>query len=347
MTERTERSEGHETVVALLGAWALDACSSAEEELVEIHLSTCPACAREARELREAAAGLSGAYLRPPAGSLARLLAAAQSRRRPATAAPAYAAPYAAQVAALDLLLSDLAPEDWQRTVAHGELTVRDMLAHLAATDGLVAAGLGLPVQPPVEPGVKLAARTATVLRFERGRPAEQIRRSWRAQADAVCRSLMGHPSPGTETVSLGRPLPLPDALAARAFETWIHREDIAAATRRPAVAPLPEHVHPLADLAARVLPRVLSRRIAPPHDRYVQLHLTGAGGGTWTVPLDPGMSVAAPVRPAVAVALDVVEFCRLAGDRRDPGRIAVEVRGDATLAREFLAAVPTMAPVP
>jgi uncharacterized protein (TIGR03083 family) len=340
-------TQNHETVVQLIGAWALDACSPAENELVEVHLATCPACAREARELREAAADLGGAYLRPPAGSLARLRAAAPGRRRAATATPAYAAPYAAQIAALDLMLSDLAPEDWQRIAAYEELTVRDLLVHLAAIDGLVAAGLGLPVQPPVEPGQTLVARTEAVLRFEQGWSPEQILRSWRAQAAAVCRSLLRHPSPGTATVTLARPLPLVDALTARAYETWIHGEDIAAATGRPAVPPLPEHVHPMADLAARLLPRVISKRIAPPHDRYVRLHLTGDGGGTWTVPLDPSVTAPAAVRPAAVMTLDVVEFCRLAGGRHDPARTAVEVRGDTALARDFLAAVPAMAPVP
>lgn len=340
-------TESHETVVQLIGAWALDACSPEEADLVELHLSTCPACAREARDLREAAADLGGAYLRPPAGSLARLRAAAAGRRPVATETPAYAAPYAAQVAALDLMLSDLDPADWHRIAAYEELTVRELLAHLAAVDGLVAAGLGLPVEPPVEPGQKPATRTAAVLRFENGRPAEQTRRSWRAQADAVCRSLAAHPSPGTVTVALSRPFPLADALTARAYETWIHREDIAAATGRTTVPPLPEHLHPMADLAARLLPRVISRRIAPPHDRYVRLRLTGAGGGTWTVPLDPAATSSATARPATVVTLDVIEFCRLAGARRDPGRIAVEVRGDTALARQFLAATPDMAPVP
>ncbi len=340
-------TESHETVVHLIGAWALDACSPEEAALVEAHVGTCSACAREARELREAAADLGGAYLRPPLRSLARLRAAAPGRRLPATTTPAYAAPYAAQVAALDLVLSDLAPGDWHRIAAYGELTVRDLVAHLAATDGMVAAGLGLPVRPPVEPGEKLAARTAAVLRVERRRSPEQTRRSWRAQADAVCRSLAGHPSPGTATVALGRSFPLTDALTARAYETWIHGEDIAAATGRPAVPPLPEHLHPMADFAARLLPRVISRRLAPPHDRYVRLHLTGDGGGTWTLPLDPAVTAPTTVRPAVTLALDVVEFCRLAGDRRDPGRVSVEVRGDATLAREFLAAVPALAAVP
>jgi len=98
-------TESHETVVQLIGAWALDACSPEEAELVELHLSTCPACAREARDLREAAAALGGAYLRPPAGSLARLRAAAAGRRPAATGTPAYAAPfwdeYVAQVEAV------------------------------------------------------------------------------------------------------------------------------------------------------------------------------------------------------------------------------------------------------
>jgi uncharacterized protein (TIGR03083 family) len=343
----TDTESHHETVAALIGAWALDACSPTEGELVEAHLSTCPVCVREARELREAAADLGGTYLRPPAGMLARLRAAAPARRAAATETMAYAAPYAAQVAAVDLLLADLDPEYWHRIAAYGELTVRDLLAHLAATDGLVAAGLGLPVQPPVQPGQNLAARTAAALRLEQGRSAEQTRQSWRAQADALCRALVGHPSPGTATVILGRPFPLRDALTARAFETWIHGEDIAAATGRPAVPPLPEHMHPMADFAARLLPRVISRRIAPPHDRHVRLHLTGDGGGTWTVPLDPAVTVGAAVRPAAEVVLDVVEFCRLAGDRRHPGRIAVKVRGEAALGRDFLAAVPAMAAFP
>ncbi|MFC7534732.1 maleylpyruvate isomerase family mycothiol-dependent enzyme [Actinoplanes sp. GCM10030250] len=340
-------TDSHTTVLPLLGAWALDACPPAERELVEAHLGTCTTCAGESRELREAAAGIGGEHLRPPAGSLVRLRSAAWARRRPATATMGYAAPYAAQVSALDLLLSNLAPGDWERTAAYGEMTVHDLVGHLAATDGLVAAGLGLPVEQPVEPGQKLAARTAAVLRRERERPAEQTRQSWRAQADAMCRFLAGQLAPGSVTVVMGRPFPLVDALLARAFETWIHGEDIAAAIGHQVARPLPEHVRPMVEFAVRMLPGFTCRRIAPPHDRYVRLHLTGAGGGVWTVPLDAAAVVPAVVRPAAVVALDVVEFCRLAGDRRDPGRIDAEIGGDITLAREFLATVPAMAAVP
>ncbi|MEU4557160.1 maleylpyruvate isomerase family mycothiol-dependent enzyme [Actinoplanes sp. NPDC023936] len=338
-------TDSHETVLPLIGAWALDACSTAEAEVVEAHLVSCPACAAEAGELREVAAGLAGDDLRQSPGSTARLLSSARRVRRPAAAAPAFAAPYAAQVAALDLLLSGLDAERWRRTAAYEEMTVHDLVAHLAATDSLIAAGLGLPVEPPVEPGQRLAARTAAVLRRERGRPAEETRRSWRAQADAVCRALREHPAPAT--VTMGRPFPVTDALLARAFETWIHREDIAAAVGRPTVPPLPEHLHPMTDLAVRSLPGVLTRRLTAHHDQLVRLDLTGDGGGTWTVPLSLPDTVPVVARPAATVTVDVVEFCRLAGARRDPDRIGAEVAGDVTLAREFLAAVPAMAPVP
>jgi uncharacterized protein (TIGR03083 family) len=337
----------HEVVAQLIGAWALDACSAAEAALVEAHLSTCPQCAQEARELRETAADLGGAFLRPPAGALAQLRAAAHGRRSPAPPAPRYAAPYAAQIAAVDLLLADFTGADWRRIAAYEQLSVHDLLAHLAAVDALVAAGLGLPVEPPVRPGEKLAARTDAVLRLERSRPPEQTRQAWREQAGAVCRALSRHPSPGTATVTLGRSMPLVDALTARAYETWIHGEDIAAATGRAFVPPFPEHLNPMADLAVRVLPGVISRRLAPPHDRTIRLHLTGAGGGTWTVPLDPTMTGPATTRPAAVVTVDVIEFCRLAGDRRDPERLAVQIDGDTALARDFLAAVPALAPVP
>ncbi|WP_179855641.1 maleylpyruvate isomerase family mycothiol-dependent enzyme [Paractinoplanes atraurantiacus] len=323
---------------SLIAAWALNACSPAEAGLVEAHLPTCPDCAREARRLVEVVARLSGADLRPPAGSLARTRSAARRRRPPATATAAYAASYAAQVAALDLLLTDLTAADWRRIAAYGELSVHDLVAHLAATDGLIAGVLGLPVEPL---GDDPATRTAAVLDRERRRNPEQTRRSWRAQADAMCRSAPANPPLGVATTALGPPLCLPDALTARAYETWIHREDITVATgRRPLPPPLPGHVRLMAELAVRFLPQVVSRTAG-----HVRLELTGEGGGTWSVPLGP--SLAGVSRPAAVVTLDVVEFCRLAGDRRDPDGVAAEVGGDTGLAREFLAAVPALAVVP
>jgi uncharacterized protein (TIGR03083 family) len=335
-------TDSHEAVVELLGAWALDACSAAEDDLVRAHLGRCAACAREGQTLRDVAAALGGGDRRPAAGTAAATRAAAHRIRRPAAAAPAYAAPYAAQVAALDLTLSGLTPGEWRRVAAYGEWTVHDLLAHLAATDSLVAAGVGLDVRPPLAPGTSPVERTAAVLDRERGRPADETRRSWRAQADALCGLLVRRPSLAERQVRLERPTPLPDALVARAFETWVHGSDIAAATGRPTVRPLPEHLHPMADLGARMLPYVLRRRVPAPAGRHVRLHLTGAGGGTWHVPLAPGGPVSRG--PAAVLSVDTVEFCMLVGDRRDPARMRPEIRGDEGLARAVLAAAPGLA---
>ncbi|SNY37400.1 maleylpyruvate isomerase family mycothiol-dependent enzyme [Paractinoplanes atraurantiacus] len=318
----------HDAVAELIGAWALDACPPDETELVEEHLASCDTCAVEAAALREAAADLGGAYLRPPAHSLSRLLAAAPAK-----------SPYGTQVAALDLLLSDLTPVQWQRP-ALGELTVRELVAHLAATDSLVAHALGLPTAPPMPaPPPSPAARTEAVLRFEENRSPSQTHRAWRSQADEIAKAST---SAGAVMVKLSRTFPLEDALTARAYETWIHREDIASATGRPPMPPLPTHIHPMADLAARVLPRVVSRAVAS--SEAVRLHLTGPGGGTWTVPLDPASAMTSP---ATAITVNVVDFCRLAANRQAPSQLAITIEGDIPLAHAFLAAVPSMAPVP
>jgi hypothetical protein len=57
-------------------------------------------------------------------------------------------------------------------------------------------------------------------------------------------------------------------------------------------------------------------------HHGFAAYHsFQGAGGGTWTVPLDPATAARAAVQPAAVVTLEVAELCRLAADRRDPGR--------------------------
>ncbi|WP_328467846.1 maleylpyruvate isomerase family mycothiol-dependent enzyme [Actinoplanes sp. NBC_00393] len=334
-------TQTHEAIYPLIGAWALDACSSQEADLVQAHLDDCVVCAEEARALRETAAEFGGEDLLPPAGLGIRLRSSAHLRRRPAPRAPGYAKPYAAQVAALDLMLSGLPGGGWRQITVNDEMSVHELLAHLIATDGMVADALGVPVQPPMEPGTDAQARTVVVLAQERHRPVEQTLLFWREQAEAVCRALPHRPNGAT--VTLGFPMPVPDAVLARAFETWIHTEDIAGATDSPAIPPLPEHLNPMADLAARLLPKVTARRF--PQGGSIRLHLTGPGGGVWTVPA--GRHSDAGGRPYAEVTADVVEFCRLVGGRRDPATFPAGIRGDAGLAREWLAAAPDLAPYP
>ncbi|HEU5156230.1 MAG TPA: maleylpyruvate isomerase family mycothiol-dependent enzyme [Streptosporangiaceae bacterium] len=341
----------HETAAALLGVWALDACSPEEAELVTDHLPECATCAAEAARLR-GAADLLGAAAAPPEWLRARTMERAKARRSAASPCPGYAEPYAAQVSVLDSLLGELSAADWRVNVIY-DWHVQDVVAHLAATDGLVAAGVGTGVGTGAEGGESggpppavgdsvlgdlLAASTAAAIDRERRRPPDLTRASWRAQADALCRALpadAAHRVPGIR-------LRISDLVVARAFETWVHSDDIATAVRRRLPPPLPRHLAPIAALGVRSLPKALAVTRADRPAAVAQVVLDGPGGGEWRLGLGAGDGGGAPPEPAVRLRMDVLEFCFLAGGRRDPATVDAEVVGDRDLGRELLAAAPS-----
>jgi hypothetical protein len=136
--------------------------------------------------------------------------------------------------------------------------------------------------------------------------------------------------------------MPLDGALVARAFETWVHSADIAAAVGRRLPDPLPEHLHAMADLGVRVLPAALRMRGRParmPAQGHARVVLDGPGGGEWLIPLG-GDGAEAPrsvTAPLVTLRLDVMEFCLLAADRRDPGEVTADIGGDLEAGRSLL----------
>jgi uncharacterized protein (TIGR03083 family) len=225
----------------------------------------------------------------------------------------------------------------WATRVIY-DWSVQDVVAHLAATDGLTAAALGVAVENPPRPGDDLDSRTDALIAYERGRTPWQTRTAWRSQADLLCERLRATDRPGSDVVEVvGGHMRVADLMVARATETWVHADDIARAVGRTLPVPLPQYLHPIADLGVRGLPKALALRGGGRVAASASLVLTGPGGGEWLVPLDPD----APREPAVHLELDVVEFCFLAGGRRDAETLDVAVRGDAALARELLAAAP------
>ena len=372
----------HEIAAALLGVWALDACSPEEAEMVKGHLLQCASCAAEATRLR-GTADLLGSAARPPEWLRARTLERAKARRPAATPCPAYAEPYAAQVSVLDSLLGELTAPEWGANVIF-DWSVQDVVAHLAATDGLIAAWLGVDVDSgpgtdaasdgePVAVPELLARRTAAVIERERARAPSSTRAAWRSQADALCRAL---PAQAAQRVP-GIQVRLSDAVVARAFETWVHSDDIATTLDRRLPPPLPRHLHPIAALGVRSLPKALAVLRAERPGAAAQVVLEGPGGGEWIVglgakagpdqisdqttiqpihktsdqpqsqpmhqptsqPSDQPMNQ--PPAPVVRLRMDVVEFCFLAGGRRDPATVSAEVTGDQDLGRDLLAAAP------
>jgi uncharacterized protein (TIGR03083 family) len=326
-------------VAALLGAWAVDAGSEAEAEAVLDHISQCSTCAEEARVLRGAARAL-GARSRPPGELRSRVLARARAARAPAAPAPDFARPYAAQVATLDALLAELSPAEWQREILaeHGWST-QDLVAHLAATDGLLAEFLGLPVNPSFPEANGIDSRTAATIGYYRGRPPETTRAAWRAQSAALCEALAADPSLGRRRIDVGWSLSVKAAIVSRAFETWIHAHDMAKALRRSLPPTLPEHLHPMADQGIRSLPLGLLFSGLRPPGTSARVRLDGPGGGEWLIDLTGDRSARPQEPPDVTLTLEVLEFCFLAGARRDPESVPVEIDGDEPTGRALLVA--------
>ena len=75
-----------------------------------------------------------------------------------------------------------------------------------------------------------------------------------------------------------------------------------------------------MSDLAGRILPLALAVAGRTRDDMTARLVLTGDGGGEWLVAMGGG---AAGATPDVTVTADVVEWCRLVGDRIAPADLA------------------------
>lgn len=328
----------HRVLKALLGAWALSACSAEETAAVEEHLTACAPCADEALRLRDAVGLLhtdGSLDLDPTLRS--RVIDGCLGRRPARIPVPEWAAPYDAETARLDALLRDIGDSEWHAPVrlrwfeeereVSRRTTVIGVIGHLTAVDGLLSAALGLddPLgggDTPLDP----TERTERYWSSKRRPPTRAVREPWRAQSHELIRtaSFAGR-NVAEASVSYGAfALPLQDALLDRAFECWVHGGDIADAVDYPYEAPSAAHLHRMIDLAARLLPAALAGRrrsglAGPAKDlvtagapgRSVHLEIEGHGGGDWYIALDSPAAVGSPERAVAQVALDGVEFCR------------------------------------
>ncbi|WTX92569.1 zf-HC2 domain-containing protein [Streptomyces sp. NBC_00637] len=202
--------------------------------------------------------------------------------------------------------------------------------------------------------------------------PTRSVRGPWREQTHALVRTVSftgGGTSgageaergggPGTRPVSYGGfELPLRDAMLDRAFECWVHAEDIADAVDYPYAPPAPRHLHGMIDLAARMLPETLAARrraglAAPARTRHLvtagrpgrslRLEIEGSGGGQWLIPLDSPGAVGSADHEVAHVALDDVEFCRLAAGHVSPEEAAAGQLGDRDAIRDVLFAAASL----
>ncbi|MEV7566248.1 maleylpyruvate isomerase N-terminal domain-containing protein [Streptomyces tanashiensis] len=360
----------HNVLKSLLGAWALSACSTGETRAVENHLTVCAPCADEALRLRDAVALLHedrDLDLDPLLRS--RVLENCLGRRPARIPVPDWVTPYDAETARLDALLRDIGESEWhapvrlkwyeEDRVMRRKATVAAVIGHLLAVDGLVSTALGL--DDPLGAGVPELSPTERTEAFWSALdrpPNRSLRGPWRDQSHTLIRTVAfaGRGVADLTVTYKDFALPLRDSLLERAFECWLHADDIANAVAYPYAPPSGAHLHGMIDLAARLLPAALANRrrtgLASPArhlvtagapGRSLHLEIEGAGGGHWYIALDSPAAVGSADHAVAQVAMDGVEFCQLVAGHITPEEAAAGQDGDREAIRDVLAAAASL----
>jgi len=278
-----------------------------------------------------------------PLGLRERVMAASLLARGPGRPVPAGpgisgAEAFARAAGAFYGLLCALSEEDWARPALR-DLDVQGLVGHLTGVEDDVQRSLA--GDPAVANANHVESTQAEAVR-QAGRSPGLTIQEWRRAADRTL-DLVREAEPaddGTARLAVhGVRLPLTSLLVVRAFELWVHENDIRRAAGLPPSVPDTPVLRLMSDLAARLLPYAAARTgLAEPVD--VHLVLTGPGGGTWDVMV--GQSPPEPV--PVAIVTDAVGFCRLAANRAAAADLDLHIIGDSGRAAGVLAAASTLA---
>jgi uncharacterized protein (TIGR03083 family) len=232
-------------------------------------------------------------------------------------------------------LLCALADEDWARPVLR-DLDVQGLVGHLTGVEEDVHRCLA------GDPGVAEAdhvSSTQAAATRQAGQPPAATRSEWRSAAGRSLDLVRAAGDLEAEVAVHGMRLSLGALLVVRAFELWIHDNDIRRVADLPPSVPDGSTLRLMTDLAAGLLPygATLTGLREP-----VSLHLvlTGPGGGTWDVAVGKRAGHPAPV----SIVTDAVGFCRLVANRVDAADLDLHVTGDPGHAADVLAAAAALA---
>jgi uncharacterized protein (TIGR03083 family) len=234
-------------------------------------------------------------------------------------------------------MLGVLQAADWRALALRG-LDVQGLVRHLTGVEEDVHRALR--GDPDVIQASHIGSTKAAADRQD-GRLPAQTRAEWRHAVDSTFALVHADRDPGDEAAMHGMRLPLGMLLVARAFELWIHENDIRHAVGLPPSVPDPSTLSLMTRAAARLLPPAVARGgLREPAS--VHLVLTGPGGGTWDIPI--GQNPPASVPNAIVIVADAVGFCRLVANRATPDSLDLHITGDPERAAMVLAAASTLA---
>lgn len=137
--------------------------------------------------------------------------------------------------------------------------------------------------------------------------------------------------------------VPYREFMGVRAFDCWMHEQDIRRVVDRPGHLTGPAATLAVAQLGSG-LGYVVGKRAGAPQGTTVVVEVTGPDGATFALEVDGRAQPMAtvPEEPTARLRMDLEAFCALGGGRWDAEQVVrrgrVEVEGDQELSRRILA---------
>jgi uncharacterized protein (TIGR03083 family) len=277
--------------------------------------------------------------LNPPGRLRSRVLETALRHRPPGRAVPLVtptdpATCFHRRSHELHRVLALVPPGGWCWPASPYPWSVHGLVGHLVGVESYLGGVLGLwPFEPTCPEEDHIGITLPFVTETEGTEPCTTVSR-WVARAEVVGTHLgrLQLEEPTRRVTFHGIPVSVGSLLVVRAFELWVHAEDIQRAIGQPPVPPSPGELAAMADLSMRLA--ALTTPLVAPHQtgRPARVVLTGPGGGVWHVgrPNAP---------PEVRIVADIVGWCRMAARRLAPEDLGALVDGDQDLARDLFTA--------
>lgn len=246
--------------------------------------------------------------------------------------------PYVDAWHAAALAVLELDPDDWEVPTDLPGWTARDVLAHLVHLERVLVEG-----EPTVGGGATIPADyTNAGVEALRDVPVDELRTALADLVSTRAEALTDLPDPAAPAINTpaGAQWTWETALRNRSIDLWMHEQDIRRAVGLPGGLDSPGATVTTYSLAF-ALPYVLGRKVGAAPGTVVRWIVTGP------VSLDTTIGVGADGKarptddePLATLTMDTETFAVLAGGRRGPEAVSVEVDGDPDLAARVLAAM-------
>jgi uncharacterized protein (TIGR03083 family) len=243
-------------------------------------------------------------------------------------------------------LLRTIEGDEWSTATDLPGWDVRAIAAHLAHLESQLAGEPQQEVEVPPAPHIKglLGEFTEGGIIARASRSTDELVDELEAAVEKRHAEMTGNPptdasAPGPGFAGLigwsWRTL-----LTNRPIDLWMHDQDIRRALVRPGDLDRPGAVH-AAVVYGRSLPFVLGKKVGAPPGTTVVLEVTGEQPQVLAAQVgDNGRGTSLdtpPSAPDARLTMDFETWILLAGGRRTPAEVEVEVHGDAELAQKLL----------